>query len=418
MKSAKRIWKKVKGTKGIRYFEHETRKHKGKPDRYFTVRWSHAGKKFEEGIGWSSEGWTATDISGIRHRLQQNYKSGAGPTSFTDLKNEHERKLMEAQKKEEEEQIKEISFQEFFEQYYIPWKRDRKKRKTWTDDVKRANKRIHPFLGAFPLSAITPDLLQEFMDSMYDEGLADASVLHNMAIIRSVFNRAATTVINDVVVFPHQTPLEHIDLPQIGDKNQRQRYLTKEEAKAVLRKALDNSEGAASDNRRLAWQDLHDAIVLSLHTGMRLGEIQRVEWHDVNFYGKSITVRTISSGQKPGGNIPLNSAVLEMLMRRKEESTDALIFSPIRGGEKRHNLSHQFKAVVDDLGLNKFATAKSQRIVFHSLRHTFASWLAIAGVDIYRIKTLMRHKTINMTMRYAHLSPDYSQGAVDLLTVD
>ena len=52
------------------------------------------------------------------------------------------------------------------------------------------------------------------------------------------------------------------------------------------------------------------------------------------------------------------------------------------------------------------------KVVFHTLRHTFASWLAMAGTDIYRIKTLMRHKTITMTMRYAHLIPDATRAAV------
>lgn len=409
-------WKKANGTRGVRYYEHTTRKHKGKPDRYYSVRWYRRSKTLEEGIGWSSEGWKISEIVNIRHKLQQNYKSGEKPSTFTELKDEHVRNKAEAQSQKEQEQIKEITFQEFFDQFYIPWKRDRKKRRTWTDDVKRANNRIHPFLGSFPLPSITPELLQEFMDNLYDDGLADATVLHHMAIIRSVFNRAAATVVGDVVVFPGQTPLEHVDLPHIGNNNQRQRFLTKEEAKLIISTTIEKKENATIEIRRQSWQDLHDAIVLSLNTGMRLGEIQRVEWHDVNFYGKSLTVRLINNGQKPGGNIPINSAALEMLIRRKEESSDALIFPPAAGGKKRENLSHQFKAVVDELQLNQLVTAKSQRIVFHSLRHTFASWLAIAGVDIYRIKTLMRHKTINMTMRYAHLSPDMSQGAVELLT--
>lgn len=63
-----------------------------------------------------------------------------------------------------------------------------------------------------------------------------------------------------------------------------------------------------------------------------------------------------------------------------------------------------------DKGLK--ATDRQRRIVFHSLRHTFASWMALAGVDIYRIKTLMRHKTLEMTMRYAHLIPDATHDAV------
>lgn len=418
MKSSKAKWSKVKGAIGLRYYEFPDRKHKGKLDRYYSCRWSRNGKKIEEGIGWSSEGWKVSEIVTLRHTLQQNYKKGSGPTTFAELKEQHAKKKAEAQANETKEQIKEINFRNFFELYYIPWKRDRKKRKTWTDDVKRANKRIHPFLGEFPLSAITPDLLQEFMDTLYDDELADATVLHHMAIIRSVFNRAATTVVEDVVVFPDQSPIEHVDLPQIGNQNQRERFLSKEEAKLLLTATLEKAEQAKAAHHRKCWQDLHDAIQLSLNTGMRLGEIQRVEWHDINFYGKLLTVRMLSNTQKPGGSIPLNSVALDMLMRRKEQSDGALIFPPLAGGKKRENISHQFKAIVDELELNKFATAKSQRIVFHSLRHTFASWLAIAGVDIYRIKTLMRHKTINMTMRYAHLSPDLSQGAVELLTAD
>ncbi|WP_319761094.1 tyrosine-type recombinase/integrase [Maridesulfovibrio sp.] len=411
-------WKKISSTRGVRYYEHATRKYKGNPDKYYSVRWYRQGKTLEEGIGWSSEGWKVAEIADLRHKLQQNYKSGEDPNTFVALKEHHARKKAEAAANEAKEQIKEITFQEFFEEYYIPWKRDRKKRKTWTDDVKRANKRIHPFLGGFPLSAITPDLLQEFMDSLYDAKLAEATVLHHMAIIRSVFNRAAATIVDEVVIFSGQSPIDHIELPQIGNKNQRERFLTKEEAKLLMSATLKKAEKSERDLWRKSWQDLHDAMLLSLHTGMRLGEIQRAEWHDVNFYGKSLTVRLISNGQKPGGTIPLNSVALDVLMRRRDESDDAMIFPPLSGGKKKENLSKQFKIIADELKLNRFATSKSQRIVFHSLRHTFASWLAIAGVDIYRIKTLMRHKTINMTMRYAHLSPDYSQGAVDLLTMD
>lgn len=60
-------------------------------------------------------------------------------------------------------------------------------------------------------------------------------------------------------------------------------------------------------------------------------------------------------------------------------------------------------------------TGPKDRVVFHTLRHTFGSWLALAGTDVYRIKTLMRHKTITMTMRYAHLLPDATRDAVNHL---
>ncbi|MFV0348195.1 MAG: tyrosine-type recombinase/integrase, partial [Halodesulfovibrio sp.] len=89
----------------------------------------------------------------------------------------------------------------------------------------------------------------------------------------------------------------------------------------------------------------------------------------------------------------------------------------VNGGKQRENISHLFTQLVDELGLNADVTDKRHKIVFHTLRHTFASWMAIDGVDIYRIKELMRHKTISMTMRYAKLSPDANRSAVEGLSL-
>lgn len=418
MMKAKKTWFRVKGARGIRYYELEDRKHRSRPDKYFCVRWYRNGKEHEEGLGWSSEGWTAAEIIRMRNQLQQNYKQGETPTTFKELMEQREEKRRAAKAVEEEEVLRAITFRQFFEEHFIPWKRDRKKRRSWEDDVKRANHRILPFLGDLPLNAITPDLLHEFMDSMYEDNLSDGTVLHHMAVIRQTFNRAAVTTVNGNVVFSGLSPIASVELPKLSDNcNARERYLTKEEADLILRTCKNNSENAPRTTGKASWLDLHDAILLSLTTGLRMGEIQRLEWSDINFYGKTLVVRK-STSRKPGGTIPLNSSAITMLKDRKTRSARAaLVFPPVFGGKKRENFSHLFKEVVDSLGFNDHATSESQRIVFHSLRHTFASWLAIAGVDIYRIKSLMRHKTLAMTQRYAHLIPDDSREAVELLSV-
>jgi integrase len=94
-----------------------------------------------------------------------------------------------------------------------------------------------------------------------------------------------------------------------------------------------------------------------------------------------------------------------------------MVFPPIFGQGLRENMSHLFAELVDRIGFNKGLPKddRQRRVVFHALRHAFASWLALAGVDIYRIKTLMRHKTLDMTMRYAHLIPDATHEAVPQL---
>lgn len=418
MARRQKAWVPLSGVKGIRYYEHDERKYRGRPDRYYSVRWARQGKVKEEGIGWASEGWVAADLILMRNQLQQNYKQGDTPTTFKELMQHRDEKRKAVKLAEQEEELRAITFRQFFEEHFIPWKRDRKKRRSWTDDVKRANHRILPFLGELPLNAITPDLLHEFMDTMYEDGLSDGTVLHHMAVIRQTFNRAAVTTVDGNVVFAGLSPLASVELPKLSDNcNARERYLTKEEADLILRTCRKNAENAPRSTGKISWMDMHDAILLSLTTGLRMGEIQRLEWSDINFYGKTLVVRK-STSRKPGGTIPLNSSATAMLKDRKiRNKQEALVFPPVLGGKKRENFSHLFKNVVDSLGLNDDATTESQRIVFHSLRHTFASWLAIAGVDIYRIKSLMRHKTLTMTQRYAHLIPDDSREAVELLSV-
>lgn len=411
--ATKRIWKRLPGTKGIRFFEHATRKHNRRPDRYFSVRWTRNGRDVEEGIGWSSEGWQTDTIIDARHTLQKNYKRGLTPSTFAELREEQEKQRRAREAADAAENVQAMTFREFFERYYVPWKRDRRKRRTWLDDLKRANHRIFPFMGDLPLDAITSELLEEYMDELYADGLADGTVLHHIAIVRSVFNRAANTTVHGVKVFPGVSPVDGIELPR--SDNPRTRYLTRDEADLLLQSCREREADAPRESIAASWRDLHDAIVLSLNTGLRLGEIQRLEWADLNFFGQTLTVRQMRD-RKPGGTVPLNKVVTDMLKGRlavRDKSTP-LVFVP-KGAGRYRKISHMFRDLVLELGLNADVTDSSQKLVFHSLRHSFASWLALAGVDIYRIKTLMRHKTITMTMRYAHLIPDASRGAVELL---
>ena len=64
---------------GVRYREHQDKKHLGKLDRYFAIRYYHAGKQTEEGCGWSSEGWNAMKASILRNELTNNNRQGIRP---------------------------------------------------------------------------------------------------------------------------------------------------------------------------------------------------------------------------------------------------------------------------------------------------------------------------------------------------
>lgn len=400
---------KVPNVRGLQYREHPTRKCNGRPDRYFVVRWYRLGKELSEAIGWASEGWNVAKASAAIGNLQQNYRQGVLPTTFAEAReHEAERRQLEEDARVREEATR-FTFREFFEEHYVP--KAQKRKRTWRDDVLRA-KRILPVLGDLPLDMITADRIEQLRDSLYDDELSDATVKHVLAVIRRVYNVAAVTSVEGVPVFIGESPMVRVTMPIVT--NRRERFLSYDEADSILVECLARRDKALNEIHAASWQDVHDSVILALYAGLRLGEVQRLEWGDVNFFAGVINIKN-EKDRKPGGSVPMNSVVREMLSRRNKlrSKQQRQVIKPRKGAVR--DISHAFSDVVNDLGLNEDATTNLQRIVFHSLRHTFASWMAMNGVDLNRIRKLMRHKTLTMTQRYAHLLPDATQEAVEAL---
>jgi len=376
----------------------------GQPDRYFAMRYRLAGKAVEEALGWSSEGWNAEKAHEVLSRIKSNVRTGLGPQTLAETRSRAEQARQAEAEAERAAAREALTLDRFFEDHYLP--RAKREKRSWATDRNRYIKLIAPSFGHLGLAEVAREELQEFVDEMADGGAAPATIKQYLGIIRRVFNVAAETRLEGAALFTGPNPAQGIRLPAV--QNSRERFLTGEEADLLI--------GAA---KQLTYPDLHDAIVLSLNTGLRLGELRRLTWREVDFGVAMVTVMD-EAQRKPGGKVPLNEAALEILRARKRSAAGpaGLVFPPILGDRLRENLSHEFRRLVDRLGLNQGLAPddRQRRVVFHTLRHTFASWLAVAGVDIYRIKTLMRHKTMAMTMRYAHLIPDATHEAVHKLS--
>lgn len=140
---------------------------------------------------------------------------------------------------------------------------------------------------------------------------------------------------------------------------------------------------------------------LAIHTGMRSSEQYGLEWTSVNFERHLLTIPRSKHGE--ARHIQLNAAALsalKTLLPNMERSN--FVFRGVQ------NSRYWFeKAVVAEAGIRDFH--------WHDLRHTFASRLAMSGVDIRAIQELMGHRNITTTMRYAHLTPAHLQSAVERL---
>jgi integrase len=143
--------------------------------------------------------------------------------------------------------------------------------------------------------------------------------------------------------------------------------------------------------------------LFSLHTGARAGEVFSLTWGDTDPFTGTALLRDTKSNKNR--HLYFTDEVRKMLIRKKMaglRKTD-LVF-PDRNGNKVVQISDTFNRVVDELKFNEDVTDRRNRVTFHTLRHTYASMLVQAGVDIYHVKELLGHSSIALTERYAHLS--------------
>jgi site-specific recombinase XerD len=146
-------------------------------------------------------------------------------------------------------------------------------------------------------------------------------------------------------------------------------------------------------------------LELALNTGLRQGEQYSLIWDNIDLERRILTVTKSKNGERR--HIPLNDAALAALMSAKRYSNDGPAVFWNRYGERLRTPRQWFEEALEDAKISNFR--------WHDLRHTFASRLVMAGVDLRTVQQLMGHKTIGMTVRYAHLAPEHQLAAVQKL---
>lgn len=215
--------------------------------------------------------------------------------------------------------------------------------------------------------------------------LKPASVNRELALLKHIFSKALEwKKIN-------QNPAK--DVKRLKGETKRLRSLMPDEIQVLL----SNCDG-------LLRGLLKSLVNLDLHTGARKGELQNLKWPQVNFEIGMISFLDTKNGERR--EVPMNETARSTL--EGLERTSEFVF-PNRNGKRIDDAQVQiaFTEAVKRSGLEDFH--------FHDLRHTFASNLVMAGVDLLAVKELLGHKKIEMTLRYAHLAPDHKTRAVNVL---
>lgn len=152
---------------------------------------------------------------------------------------------------------------------------------------------------------------------------------------------------------------------------------------------------------------LTDIVLVALNSGLRQGEILNLKWSDIDLFRKTITV--MKTKNKDPKIIPMNDIIYDILkIKGKVINMSGYIFATANGSRiLASNLQREFGNAMKKAGIENFR--------FHDLRHTFATRLVQASVDIYTVAKLLGHRDISTTQRYAHHCPESLRSSVKLL---
>ncbi len=258
---------------------------------------------------------------------------------------------------------------------YHSWKTTKDYRTTFTA--------IEKHFGNILLSQFTQKGVEEFIQKKIREKSIYTGRRH-LINIKALFNRAV------VLGYLESNPI--IAIKRIRPPEKLPNFFSKEEYKKLLTVVDD--------------QDYKDIIEFAVNTGLRQMELLSLQRQQFNETERLVILdnQNHTTKSKKIRTIPLNNRASEILNTR----TGELLFTKNDAQVSPDHLQDRFRKYVKATGIKR-------KLTFHSLRHTFASWLVQAGVSIYEVSMLLGHSDIKTTQIYAHLRSDDLRKSVNLL---
>lgn len=371
---------------GVQARESTEKRHAGRPDVCYTIDYYANGKRVRQVAGWASEGMNAALAAQKRAELikEARLAKSLGPGAVVPNA---------------------ITLGEAWERYRRDWLVANGKD---TKGPTHLTKHLHELMPK-RLHEISPYHLDTVMAEMRRRGLAAQTIRHAVALVKRIMRRMVKWRL-----YKGPMPFDDVTLPRTN--NARERYLEPTEARALLEELKRRSEQT--------WL----MALISLHCGLRFGEIARLRWGDVRPADLTLYIPESKSGM--ARHAVMTQEVAQALAALPHGGDSALVF-PARGGGVMAQVSKVFFRAVEAVGLNdtgegiirpdgtvervKIRDAR-QRVVFHTLRHTYASWLARGGQGQLVIADRLGHRSLSMTRRYTHLMDESRRESADCIS--
>lgn len=268
----------------------------------------------------------------------------------------------------------EVFAKTFFELHSKP-----NKKPSSSERDKALLKNLGSFFSGRYLFTINPMMIEKYKVERR-KVVSPATVNREVACLKCMFNKAIEWGKAE------DNPVRKVKL--FKENNKRTRYLEKGE----IKKLLDACEG-----------HIKPIVILALNTGMRKREILNLRWQDIDIEKGIVYLLDTKNSEKR--EVPINDLVKRTLIKIRKHPDSPYVFYN-KDGKPYANVRKSFFTALKKVDIMNFR--------FHDLRHTFASHLVMLGIDLKTVQELMGHKSIEMTLRYSHLSPDHKARAVEV----
>jgi integrase len=247
-------------------------------------------------------------------------------------------------------------------------------------------------IGDVLLSELTPVLISEHRELLSQTETIRKTKKSNATVNRylAALSTAISTAINEWG-WVEENPLRKVS--KLKEPRGRVRYLSDEERELLLIACKESHN-----------PDLYLTVILAMSTGGRQSEIWGLSWKCVDLKNGFITFEETKNDEPR--SVPLTGHAFELMMdRSKATRIDTDLVFPSRVDHQKHfDFRRPFQMALKASEIKDFR--------WHDLRHCAASYLVMAGVDMRTVAEILGHKTIQMTQRYAHLSPEHLKDAV------
>ncbi|MCQ4021935.1 MULTISPECIES: site-specific integrase [unclassified Ruminococcus] len=338
---------------------------------------------------------------GLNHRAIYGYLYGK---SYTEVRN----KLKQINPNEPIDKIHSA----VFEQIVFDWLENKKlstKESTLSHYKSVINNRIIPILGKYEISDITADVVQSYMNSLIREGLASKTVSDILAIIKNILKYANCKGIG------HNCDLSFVSIKCKKCEIETLTIFEQQKLCTYLIKNMDNK---------------NFGILLSLYTGIRIGELCALKWSDIDIRERLLSInktmlriqdnmgeqtsrktRVIITSPKSEDSlrrIPIPETIIDTLLKLKQNSDCYILTGSSKQYIEPRNMQYYFKNVLKICNI--------RNVKFHVLRHTFATRCVENGFEIKSLSEILGHSNVKITLeRYVHSSMDLKRKSMDKL---